>query len=106
MNKVKKNIQYLKVLSSPNPQMRQAIIKSANKELICVVCECIQNVINGNVKIDDKLKKKLSNQKEILRKLQKKSTIKNKKKILLQKGGSFLPIILPTILSLLTNILK
>ncbi len=44
--------------------MRQAIIKSENKELICVVCECIQNVINGNVKIDEKIKKKLSNQKE------------------------------------------
>ena len=64
MNKVKKNIQYLKVLSSPNPQMRQAIIKSANKELICVVCECIQNVINGNVKIDEKLKKSYQTKKK------------------------------------------
>jgi adenylate kinase len=105
MNKIKKNLKYLNVVASPNSHMRNAIIKSADKELICTICECIQNVINGNVKIDEKLKKRLFQQKDHLRKLQKKSSIKNKKKILIQKGGSFLPMLIPIILSLVSNFL-
>jgi hypothetical protein len=105
MNKIKKNINLLKVLASPNTHMRNALIKSADRDLICSICECIQNVINGNVKIDDKIKKKLFQQKEHLRRLQKKSSLKNKKKILIQKGGSFLPMLLPIVLSLLNQLL-
>ena len=85
--------------------MRNALIKSADRDLICSICECIQNVINGNVKIDDKIKKKLFHEKEHLRRLQKKSSLKNKKKILIQKGGSFLPMLLPIVLSILNQLL-
>ncbi len=55
MNKIKKNLKYLNVFASPNSHMRNAIIKSSDKDFICTLCECIQNVINGNVKIDEKL---------------------------------------------------
>jgi hypothetical protein len=57
MKNIKKNLNYLKVLATPG-DISKSIIKSANKELIAAICECVQNVCNGNVKIDCKMHKK------------------------------------------------
>jgi hypothetical protein len=83
--------------------MLKAIIENADKELIYTLCECVLNCINGNVTLDESIKTKLNRHKLHLRSLLRKrnSSIKKKKKILIQKGSGFLPIILSTILSAL-----
>ena len=101
MKLIKKHFNYIKHLASKDSDIRNSIIKLADKEVICAVCECILNVINGNIKIKESLRKKISPHKDSLRKLQKKSSLKVKKKILTQKGGNFLPLILPVILNIL-----
>ena len=100
-NRVSKNIHYIKVLNTCNKNMRRAIIENSSKELIHTICECVLNCINGNVHVNDNNKKLLRKHRrkihELLRK--RRSSLKQKKRILIQQGSSFLPIILSTILS-------
>jgi hypothetical protein len=58
MKLIKKHFNYIKHLASKDSDIRNSIIKLADKEVICAVCECILNVINGNIKIKESLRKK------------------------------------------------
>lgn len=89
----------LSALHKLKPKYRTALLKSCDKEEINCICECIHNVLQGKVPIEDKNKKKLKKYKTVLRKLVKKGTNKIRKNIIIQKGGAFLPIILGSILS-------
>ena len=104
MKNIKKNFKYLCCLTAPGDTCK-SIVKTADKSLICAICECIQNVMNGNVQITKRMLNKLKPHKEVLRKLQKKGTLKSKKKLLLQKGGSVFAYIIPAALSVLTEFL-
>lgn len=101
MEKIIKNEKYLNILKDCNNCMRKSIINGGNKDLIHTICECVLNCVNGNVKLSNPDKAVLSKHKRKLRKLlkSKNSSLKRKKAILIQSGGSFLPIILSTILS-------
>jgi|LakMenE18May11ns_1017448.scaffolds.fasta_scaffold9413320_2 hypothetical protein len=100
MDKIKNNLDYLKILSDCTKPMHNSIITSAKKDLIYTLCECVLNCMNGNINLNETTKGKLCKHKNKLRHLlKKKSTLKEKKKILIQHGGSFLPLILSTILS-------
>ena len=46
---LKKNAQMLGVLAHAPPQMCKAIIGAADRELMTCLCECAQNILNGNV---------------------------------------------------------
>lgn len=91
----------LSALHKLKPKYRTALLKSCDTEEINLICECIHNVLQGKIPIEDKLKKKLKKHKSILRKLARKGTNKLRKNIIIQKGGAFLPIILGSILSAL-----
>ena len=105
MNKVTKNLDILKVIRKCNNSMLCSIIKSGNKELIHTICECVLNCLNGNVTLNDSDKTYLKRHKNKLRQLlRKNSSLKVKKKIIIQSGGSFLPIILSTILSAISSL--
>lgn len=86
--------------------MTKLLIQHSNKELIQCLCECILNILNGNVQINDSAKEKLLKFKKILRHLLKKDLFKHKKKILIQHGSSILPILLPTIISTIASLWK
>ena len=51
-----KNLDMLKILKTAKPQQRKLILQSANNDLIYCLCECIQNLLHGNVKISQKRK--------------------------------------------------
>jgi hypothetical protein len=105
--KIKKNLHFLKVLKDVNEPSRKVILKNANRDLINSINECIYNILYNRQFILNKHKKaQLVKYKHSLRKLVNKKTSFNKrKKIIVQSGGSFLPIILPTILSVLSSYL-
>ena len=70
------------------------------------ICECILNIIEGRVKISNKDFEKLKPYKNLFRKLIKKNTkLKEKKKLIIQKGG-FLQILIPAIISGLASIIS
>lgn len=95
----------LSALHTLKPKYRIALLKSCDDQEINCICECVHNVLQGKVPIDEKSKKKLRKHKSVLRKLLKKGTNKIRKSIIIQKGGAFLPIILGSILSGLFNYL-
>ena len=103
--RLKRNLDFLHVLKRANKKQRTAILDSANKDLILCLCEVIDNVLAGTVKLSIKQKKDLSKYKSILRQLvDKKVSINKKKKLFIQKGG-FLPAILGPALGLAATII-
>ena len=74
--------------------MCKAIIGAAQPELIKCLCECVMNVIKGNVPMKAAHKSRLTRHKKDLRFLAKKGNSLERKKKVLQKGG-----ILPALLS-------
>lgn len=89
----------LRALHTLKPKYRKALLKVCSDEEINCICECIHNVLHGKVQLEDKEKQKLDKYKNILRKLISKGKSTSRKRIIIQKGGAFLPIILGTVLS-------
>ena len=100
-----KHAPYLHVLAKGTAKQRQAVIRGASKELMCCLCECALNVLNGNIpsKPDDKnnLKKYQNNLRSLT---SRKLSAQKKKKTLSQKGG-FLGALLTPVLSALGGLL-
>lgn len=104
---VKTYTEFLRSLYILKPKFRKALLKSCNDEEIKCICECIYNVLRGGVPIPEKEKDKLQKYKNVLRKIISKGKDKCRKRIIIQKGGAFLPIILGSVLSaLLGTIIK
>jgi hypothetical protein len=88
----------LSVLSKAPSPMRKQMIQSASKEVIDTVCECCLNVLKGTVPLSPHQKKCLGKHRHVLRQMvQKKIPIRQKKKMLVQRGG-ILPLLLGPLL--------
>jgi hypothetical protein len=85
--------------------MRSSIIKNGPKDLIDTLCECVHNLLKGNVKLNDSEKSKLAKYKNSMRKILSRISLKERKKILIQKGG-LLEILLPSVISGLASIIS
>lgn len=83
------------------PKFQKSIIEACNDEEINCICECIYNVLQGKIPIANQEKLHLNKHRHVLRKLITKGKNKQRKHIIIQKGGAFLPIILGSILSAL-----
>ena len=105
MKRIQKNLDYLKVLSCCPKKMCKTIISNGPKDLIDSICECVLNLLIGNIRLDQNHKERLYKYKNSLRKLLKKKNLKQKKKILVKNGG-FLQILLPSIISGLASIVS
>ena len=88
----------LRVLSHCKSKIRNAILKNWEKDLIHIICDCGK----GNVLTHEKVNK-LARHKTSLIKLTKKVPIKEKRKILVQKGGGFLPFLLSLVAPLIAK---
>ena len=103
--RVKRQIDTLKVLKSANPRLRKAILVNGNSDLILALCEVIANVLSGTVHLAPQQKHKLKKHKAVLRRIVDRSTnVKNKRQLIVQKGG-FLPALLAPALGLLSTII-
>ena len=71
----------LKVSGHCQPKIRNVILKNCENGLIHIVCDCVYNVVKGNVPglTQEKVNKLARN------------------KTLVQKGGGFLPLLLPLV---------
>ena len=102
---LKSQLDLLKILARPKSKYRKLIIQSADKKLVQAICECIHNVLKGNINISESEKKRLKSYRSVLHELIKKSTLKTKKKILIQRGG-FLEVLLPAVISGIASIIS
>jgi len=98
---LKKFAPYLRVLHRSSPKVRNSLTKQhCSPEFIKCICECVKNVLVGNVNLSPEHKKRLKKHKSSLRKLVlKKTSLKEKKKIV-QRGG-FLGALLGPIIKVL-----
>ena len=102
---VERALPLLQTLVSSKPILRKAIIEHATPDLIHAVTEIIYNMLKGVIELTPDQKRRLSRHKEEFRALvNKKLSIKKKRKILNQKGtGAGLAALIPIALTLLAN---
>ena len=108
MNPIANELDIFKYIISKNcTKLNQKdLLKRAKGPFIIKICECILNKTQGRIKISDSDREKLKPYKNVFRKLTKKDTkIKEKKKLIIQKGG-FLQILIPAIISGLASIIS
>ena len=103
--RIKKNVHFLKVLHDARPRVRKILLRTANKELIDTVCECIHNILTGKVKVSPETRKKLSRRRAVIDELHCKSTGVKRKRALLAQQGGFLPALLAPILGIAASVL-
>ena len=85
----------LKALAHCTAKQRKTLLKTADRGLIDAICECIVNVINGNIKLTPSQKRTLSKHKQRLRKLSHRHTsFRERKRLLNQRGGFILPMLM------------
>ena len=102
---LKKNAHMLGVLAHATPAMCKAIIGAADRELMTCLCECAQNILNGNVPLTPCHLKQLQRYCADVRTLAKKRAPKHTKKKILQKGGFLSALLAPIAVEVLTKIL-
>jgi hypothetical protein len=84
---------------------RKQYIKLCGKKFIYDVCECVKNLLKGNVPLKSAHLTCLKRHKQSLRQLSVKSTSLRARKKLLQKGG-FLGFLLPSLISGLVSLVS
>ena len=103
---VSRNLKALKFLSKASRSVRSSFIDKSEKDLILALCEVIHNVLIGNVKLSKSRLQKLKRYNKVLYRVAKKSTsLKEKKRLLVQRGG-FLTTLLPPAIAVLASILS
>ena len=102
---LKKNALMLSLLAQAKPCMCKAIIGASDRDLITCLCECAQNILNGNVPLSAHLKQ-LHWYRMHVCKLAKKRTAKHTKKKILQRGGFLATLLAPVTLEVLSKVLK
>ena len=100
---VKRALPLLKVLVDATPKLKKAIIKHAPADLVTAISEIVLNLIKGVIKLTAHLSRY---KKELLALAKKKVSLGKKRKILVQKGGGVVSILVPLALSLLSSKLK
>ena len=102
---VERALPLLQTLMSSKPILRKAIIEHATPDPIHAVTEIVYNMLKGVIELTPDQKRRLSRHKEEFRALvNKKLSLKKKRKILNQKGtGAALAALIPIAISLLAN---
>jgi hypothetical protein len=77
----------LKRLDRLSVKEKKKYIKTCDKQFIKCICECVKNLLKGNVPIKSSQLKSLARYKQSLRKLAVKKTSLAKRRQLLQKAG-------------------
>ena len=96
----KHHLKELQVICKCKNKKRKALAQSASNRVIRTIAQVGKNVLNGNFKLSPRQKQRIRRHKKILRALSlKRSSLKSKRKLLIQKGGAFLPLLLGPILS-------
>lgn len=98
MASVKKHLPILKLLQSAKPKLRKSIISNCDLDFVNTLIECVFNTVKGNIPLTESEKKRLKKFKTVLRKVLKtKGGLCKKRKVIVQNGGTFLPLLLQPI---------
>lgn len=102
---VRRNKEYIHILSTCKPRMRKALLQSGPPELIHCLCEVALNSLAGVVQHSPQDRKKLQRHKHKIRELaSRRISRKRKKEILVSQSGGFLPLLLKPLVGILTGL--
>ena len=104
--RVRRNAVILSSLNACPPSMRNSMIQKAPPDLIDAICECVLNILRGNVKLSKSQKEGLQKHKHKLRKLAAKGVPRKQKKTLLNQKGGFMSVLFPLIATLASTLFK
>lgn len=103
--RIKANTPFLHLLARSGTRRRKNLLKQATKEELSSLFEICLNILRGNIPVKGKDYEKLKQQRHLIRELaNKRVSIKQKKKLINQKGGfigSLVAIALPVLTQLL-----
>ena len=104
--RIVKNLDLLKALNQCNTSEQKQLLKTARPELVNAICDCVHNILQGNIPITQHQKKKLKGRKKVLRQLVlRKNKTARRKNLLVQHGGGFLSSILGPVLKTIAGAL-
>jgi len=98
--RIKKYLELLKILKTAKPAQRKVLLQVADNGLIYCLCECIDNVLRGNVKLTPAKKRELAKYIHLLRKIANRKTKIDHKRTLLVQNGGFLPALLAPVIGI------
>ena len=103
MNRLQRNGPTLQLLQNALAPSRKRILDKPSPELICCLCDCAHNILQGNVTLLRHYKQKLRQHKTKLRKLADCKVEFKTKKQLVQTGG-FLLLLLSALAPVITGV--
>ena len=103
--RVEQNYELLKLLAKSKGKQRQAILDASGSELLRALCECVHNLLRGNILLSTNQKRKLASKKNHLRDLAAKQVSFKRKREIIQRGGNLLTVLLPPIIESLGKLL-
>ena len=106
MKHLRSHYHALHLLKGAAPKLRKTIILNGDKQLVNSICECVLNVLNGNIELSSCVKRKLRKHKNVLRKVVDKRVPILSKKVIVQRGGFLLPLLSAVLPALATLILE
>lgn len=102
--RILRNQKFLEYYLEADNARRKSLLLGASKDQINCLSEVALNVVNKNVPIDSSTKHILCNhQKAVCKIVDNKLSVGKRRKLLVQKGGAILPLILSTIIPLIVN---
>ena len=104
INKCQEDLKSLK--NCKNIKQRRVLINKCKNCLVNAISEISKNCLKGNIKLSKCKINKLKKYKNVLRLISKRLPLCKRKKLIIQKGGGFLSILIPPALALLTEFLK
>lgn len=105
--RLKKHSRFLAHLESARPKARRALLETADFDALKCLAECCHNICAGNVKLSEPQETFLTRHSASVRKIaDRKFPLRQKRKLLQQKGGSIAAaIVAPIVASFLLKAL-
>lgn len=103
-SRVNRNKKFLEYYLEADKTRRRSLLQSAKKDQIDCICEVALNVLKKNVPVSSSVRDQLSKHRKYITKIAvEKGAAKSKKRVLVQRGGAFLPLLLSTVLPFLAE---
>ena len=106
IDRAKRNFHLLVSIADCKRCIRNSLIEKGFKDFIESLLDCVDNLLKNNINLSPEEFESLKKFKLLIRKLVKKGKLKEKKKLLIQKGGFlqyFIPAAISTISALISN---
>ena len=63
---MQKHSDFLHLLSKTHPFQQRALLETAEPDWVLAICECIYNIMHGNIPIPESIKEELALRKQML----------------------------------------